>query len=125
MVRAAFAPGELRDGFVVNLGIGIPTLVSGFIPAGMTVIIHAENGFLGCGPLAEPGREDWDYINAGGQYITPVPGHAFVDSATSFGIIRGGHIDLAVLGALQVSATGDIANPPARWIGPQSGGRLA
>lgn len=108
---------ELRDGFVVNLGIGIPTLVSGFIPAGMRVIIHAENGFLGCGPLAEPGLEDADYINAGGQYITPVSEHCFVDSAVSFGLIRGGHIDLAIMGGLQVSAAGDLAN----WFRPERG----
>ena len=108
---------ELQGGDVVNLGIGIPTLCSQFVPEGREVLYHSESGVLNYGPMAEPGEEDIDLTNAGGQFLAPYPGMSYFNSADAFAMIRGGHVDVAVLGAMQVSEKGDLAN----WMLPERG----
>jgi 3-oxoacid CoA-transferase subunit B len=115
---------DLRDGYVVNLGVGIPLLVPRFIPAGTEVILHAENGVLGLGPPPPPDRADPDLTDAGKQPASLISGAAIVDSAMSFAIVRGGHLDVAVLGALQVSARGDLANWYVPGKNPAVGGAM-
>jgi acetate CoA/acetoacetate CoA-transferase beta subunit len=113
-VIAARVAQELKNGDVVNLGIGLPTLVADYLPEGVTIILQSENGIMGMGAAAPQGGEDVDIVNAGAQYVTVNPGAMFFDSATSFGIIRGGHVDATILGALEVDEHGNLAN----WIVP-------
>ena len=113
-IIAARVARELKDGDVVNLGIGLPTMVANFLPEGVSIVLQSENGIMGMGSAAEKGREDVDIVNAGAQYVTVNPGAMFFDSATSFGIIRGGHVDATILGALEVDQHGNLAN----WIVP-------
>jgi acetate CoA/acetoacetate CoA-transferase beta subunit len=117
-VIAARAAKELKDGDVVNLGIGLPALVGNYLPPGVNIVLQAEHGMLGMWPMAGPGKEDVVIVNAGGQYVSVNPGAMFFDSSTSFGIIRGGHVDVSILGSLEVDAEGNLAN----WIVP---GKLA
>lgn len=117
MVREVIAKRvaqELHDGDVVNLGIGLPTMVANYLPEGMDITLQSENGFIGIGPAPAPGEEDKDLVNAGGQHVTVLPGAAFFDSSMSFAIIRGGHVNATVLGALQVDQEGNLAN----WMIP-------
>jgi len=113
-IIAARVAKELKDGDVVNLGIGLPTMVANFLPEGVHIVLQSENGIMGMGSAAEKGKEDVDIINAGAQYVTVNPGAMFFDSATSFGIIRGGHVDATILGALEVDQHGNLSN----WIVP-------
>jgi len=108
------AAQELRDGYVVNLGIGIPTLVANYVPAEMDIVLHSENGLMGMGPYPYEGEEDPQIINAGKETVTILPGGSVFDSAMSFAMVRGGHVDLTILGGMEVSATGDLAN----WMVP-------
>ncbi|MBR0599853.1 3-oxoacid CoA-transferase subunit B [Sinanaerobacter chloroacetimidivorans] len=113
-IIAARVAKELKDGDVVNLGIGLPTMVANFLPEGVHIVLQSENGIMGMGAAAEKGSENVDVVNAGAQYVTVNPGAMFFDSATSFGIIRGGHVDATILGALEVDQHGNLAN----WIVP-------
>lgn len=125
IIIAKRAAKELRDGYVVNLGIGLPTLVANYVPEGIRVWLHSENGFVGLGPAPAPGEEDPDVVNAGAQPVTILPGGACFDSCTSFAIIRGGHLDLTILGALEVDEEGNLANwmVPGRMV-PGMGGAM-